>query len=108
MKIIAGSQGDRLSQAICQQLDVHIGAKRILALLAELEQAEREANEVIGGWVAEAQRLIDKLHAAMAKVPALIEALEQIRNGMVSPTFGGVDHANRARAREALAAWDSE
>jgi predicted translin family RNA/ssDNA-binding protein len=94
-------------------------ARHCLALLAELEQTEQhrdKARELLaGGLQVEVDRYSDEVvtavndlrtrlaqaEAKLTKVPALVEALNQISN----EHFG---HEARQKAREALAALEDE
>ena len=78
-------------------------ARHCLALLADLEQAEREHDgAAFLKNCAEAALL--KAEARLAKVPALVEALHDIRT---AESFEFEDYARR-RTRAALAAWENE
>ncbi len=87
------------------------------ALLAELEQAERERDERTRAWDEAADEII-LLNRRLARVPALVEALRVIGCGDLVDRHEADGERSTVRyktllthgevAREALAAWEQE
>ncbi len=105
----------------------------VLALLAELEQVERERDEwklesERGKWPKEAAQEFIQMKARLAKVPALVETLKQVRIGSLhdirraafAPEIGAryteairLDIADQCRRLEdsidaSIAVWEQE
>ncbi len=80
-----------------QSEELRLAGQRILALLAELEQAERERDEereMIRGYEISEH----DLEARLAKVPALVEALR----------WFALDKRIGYKAQSALTTWEQE